>query len=126
MRFTILFLIKQKKNNFEIYKDPFERDFSFNELKDKVAEVLGLSDISVEDLKHEKNGPNNIKTSRKSSTEKSQTDFYYILLLNFMHSYFIDFESNLRMFNPPDENDIQLILKQYNSKFTTNKIFPGA
>ena len=29
------------------------------------------------------------------------------------------------MFSPLDENDIQLILKQYNSKFTTYKIPPG-
>ena len=38
-----------------------------------------------------------------------------------MLSSFRDFEGYLRMFSPLDENDIQLILKQYNSKFTTYK-----
>ena len=36
-----------------------------------------------------------------------------------MHSSFRDFESYLRIWSLPDENDIQLILKQFNSKFTT-------
>ena len=43
-----------------------------------------------------------------------------------MHSSFRDFESYLRVFSLLDENDIQLILKQYNSKFTTYKFPPGA
>ena len=43
-----------------------------------------------------------------------------------MHSSFRDFESYLRMFCPLDENDGQLVLKQYNSKFTTCKIPPCA
>ena len=42
-----------------------------------------------------------------------------------MNSSFRDFESNLRMFSPLDENDIQSILKQYNSNFTTYKIPSG-
>ena len=75
-------ITEQKKNKFELSTDPFDSGFSFNELKYKVAEVLGFSDISSEDLEHQRYGPNNIETFWKSSTEKSQTDGYYILLLN--------------------------------------------
>ena len=89
--------------------------------------MLGLSDITIEDLEHEKYGPNIIKTYRKLSTEKSQTHGYYILLLlNYMRSSFRDFERYLRLLGSLDENDIQLILKQYNSNFTTYKIPPAA
>ena len=87
--------------------------------------MLGLSDVSTEDLGYEIIGPNIIQTYRKLLTEKSQTDGYYILLLNYMHSSFRDFESYIIILSSLDENDIQLILKQYNSTFTTNKIPPG-
>ena len=42
-----------------------------------------------------------------------------------MHSSFRDFESYFRVLSSLDENDILLILEQYNSKFTTYKIPPG-
>ena len=88
-------------------------------MKDKVAEVLGLSDITPEDLQHEIYGANSIQTHKKLSTEKSQADGYYITLLIFMNSSFIDIESYPKEFSYLDENDIQLILKQYFSKFIT-------
>ena len=64
-RFTVfisIFNIAEENSKFELYTDSFDSDFSFNELKDNVAEVLGLSDISTEDLKLEIYGPNIIKT----------------------------------------------------------------
>ena len=42
-----------------------------------------------------------------------------------MHSSFRDSESYLRILCSLDENDLQLILKQYNSKFTKYKFPPG-
>ena len=95
-------------------------------MKDKVAEVLGLSAISPKDLEHEIHGPDIIKIYRSLSIEKSQTDGYYILLKRRLQSTFRDFESYLRILAGLDEDDNQLILKQYNSKFKTYKIFPGA
>ena len=117
--------ITEKSKKFEQYTDSFDNDISFTELKDKVAEVLGLSDISTEHLEHEIYGPKIIKTYRKISTEKSQTDGYYIFLINYMHSSFRDFKSYLRILSSLDETDIQLILKRKISKFITNKILPG-
>ena len=66
-------------------------------MKDKVTEVFGLSDISIEDLEHEIKGPNINKIYRKLLSEKSQTDGYHIILLNYMHSPFRYFESYLRI-----------------------------
>ena len=42
-----LFNITEENNKVELYTDDFESDFSFNELKDKVAKVLGFSDVST-------------------------------------------------------------------------------
>ena len=44
---------------------------------------------------------------------------------NYQQKRVRDFESYLRILSSLDENDIQLILKQYNSKFITYKIPPG-
>ena len=42
-----------ENNKFELFTDTFD-EFSFAELKHSVAEVLGLSNISSEDLQNEK------------------------------------------------------------------------
>ena len=77
-----------------------------------MAEVFGFSYRAIEDLEYETYGPNVIERYRKLSTEKSQTDGQYNLILNYMHSSFRDFESYLRTLSSLDENDIQLFLKQ--------------
>ena len=84
-----------------------------------VAEVLGLSDFSPEDLLHEKRRPNIIKIYRKLSTEKGQIDGYYLLLRDYVHSPFRDFESFIRIVVVLNEDDIQLVLKQYSAECIT-------
>ena len=54
--------------------------------------------------------------------EKSQTAGYYLLLRNYVHSPFRDFESYLRTLTGLNGDDFQLILKQYKSKFITYQI----
>ena len=98
--------------------------FQKNQLKDNMPEILGLSDFSHEDLQHEKQGPSIIQTYRNLSIEKSQTDGYYIFLMDYVHSPFPDFESYPRMFTGLNEDDIQLMVEQFNSKFLTYKVFP--
>ena len=61
----------EKNNKLVCYTDPFDSEISFTKLKDKVAQLLGLSDISVEDLEHEIYRPNIIETPRKIPTEKN-------------------------------------------------------
>ena len=48
-----------------------------------------------------------------------------ILLLGYARSPFRDFESYLRIVVGSDEENIQLILKQYNSHFITYELTPG-
>ena len=49
-----------------------------------------------------------------------------ILLLCSTRSPFWDFESYLRIVVGLDEQDVQLILKQYNSHFNTYELTPGS
>ena len=108
------------------YTGYLEDEFSYTQLKDEVAELLGLSDITFEELKHETFGQNFIETYRNISTDKSQTDGYYLILQDYVYSLYRDFESYLRNLTGLNEGDFQLLLKQYNSKFITYKLPPGA
>ena len=51
--YNSVFIRTEKNNKFELYTGVFEDEFSYTQLKDKVADVLGLSNISPEDLEHE-------------------------------------------------------------------------
>ena len=59
---------------------------------------------------------------KKIRSEKSSTDAYPILLTNYASSPLRDFEIYLRFIVGLDEDDIQLILKQYNSKIVTYEL----
>ena len=56
---------------------------------------------------------------------RKNSDGSRILLLNYSRSQFRDFESYLRIRVGLDEEDIQLILKEYNSHFITYELTPG-
>ena len=94
-------------------------------MKDKAAEALGLPNITYKELEDEIHGPKIIKSYRKFSIEMNQTYGFYIPLEKDLRSPFRDFESYLRFLTVINEDDIQLILKQYNLKFETYKIAPG-
>ena len=53
------------------------------------------------------------------------TDGYYMLLMGYATSPFRDFESYLRIMVGLGEDDILLILKQYNANFVTYELDPG-
>ena len=59
------------------------------------------------------------------SKEENQTNGYYIIIFCCGKSPLRDFESYFRNLAGLNEDDIQLILKQYNSKFFTYKISSG-
>ena len=64
---------------FKLFTDLVD-EFSHAQLKDSVAVILGLSDISSGDLQNEKDRPYFIKTYGKLATEKKQTDGYYVII----------------------------------------------
>ena len=55
----------------------------------------------------------------------SQTDGYHLILRGYMQSSFRDFEIFLRHSAGLNEDNIQFLLKQYNSKFITYEISLG-
>ena len=94
-------------------------------MKDEIEDILNIPHITNKHLDDEIIGPRIIDEYYKLSTEKMNTDGYMILLLGYSASSFRDFESYLRLAIGLNEEDIQLILKEYNSHFITHEITPG-
>ena len=122
--YNSIFNITEENNKFEIYRDMTAK-FGFLEIKDELEEILNSSHITNEHLNDEILAPRIIDEFIKLSNEQKNTDGYMILLLGYSRSLFRDFESYLRFVVGLDEEDIQLILKEYNSQFITYELTPG-
>ena len=117
------FNITEEKNKFELYRGSSNK-FGFLELKNELEEILNISHISQEHLQGDVIGPR-IISFLELSHEKKNTEGYTILLLGHSRSIFRDFESYLRIVVGLDEEDIQLISKQYNSHFIKYELAPA-
>ena len=122
--YNSIFNITEENNKFELYRDTSNK-FGFLELKDELEEVLNIPHITQEHLEDEKIGSRIIDEFFKLSHEKINSDGYMILLLGYSKSLFRDFESYLRIVVGLGDEDIRLILKQYNSHFIIYELTPG-
>ena len=122
--YNSIFNITKENNKFELYTDTFD-EFSFEELKDEVGEILNISNITDDHLEDETLALRIAETYWKLRSDETSHDGYTILLTGYANSSFRDFESYLRIFVGLEEDDIQLILKQYNEKFVTYELDPG-
>ena len=122
--YNSIFNKTEENNKFEIYRD-IPTKFHFLDLKDELEEILGIQDLTREHLLDDETASRIIDEYHKLSHEKKNSDGYTILLLNYSRSQFRDFESYLRIRVGLDEEDIQLILKDYNSHFITYELTPG-
>ena len=122
--YNSIFIITKENNKFELYIDTFD-EFSFEELKDELEEIINIPIITDSHLEDETLAPRLAETYRKLKSDKSSHDGYIILLMGFARSPFRGFESHLRIVIGLEEDNIQLILKQYNEKFITYELDPG-
>ena len=116
--------ITKENNKFELYTDTFD-EFSFEELRDEVGEILNIPEITDSHLEDETLSPLIIDTYQKLRSDKSSHDGFIILLMGYARSLFRDFESYLRIVVGLEEDNIRLILKQFNEKFITYELDPG-
>ena len=119
--YNYIFNINTMNIKFELYTDIFN-EFSFEELKDEVEQILNISDIITYHLQHENIGPRIIEAYKKLRLQKSSTDGYIILLMGYAWSAFRDSETYLRIVVGLYEDVIQLNLKQYISIFVTYEL----
>ena len=122
--YNSIFNITKENNKLELYTDTFD-EFSFHELQDEVAEILNIPNITDDDLEDKATADRIAETYWKLRSDKSTHDGYIILLMGYARSAFRDFESYLRIIVGLEEENIRLILKQYNEKFITYELDPG-
>ena len=122
--YNSIFNITEENKKFEIYRDTPTK-FQFLDLKDKLEEIFDIPHTTRKHLLDDETASRIIDEYLKLSHEKRNSDGYKILLLNYSRSQIRDFESYLRIRVGLDEEDIQLILKEYNSHFITYELIPG-
>ena len=94
-------------------------------MKDELEEILKIPNVTDDHLEDETLAPRIAETYWKLRSDKSNHDGYSILLTGYAESSFRDFESYLRIAIGLEEDNIQLILKQYNEKFVSYELDPG-
>ena len=83
----ISFLNINSIKKIEFITDNFD-EFSFEESKDELKEILKFSVITPYHLQHEEIGPRIIEAYKKSRSEKSSTDGYVLLLMGYARCLF--------------------------------------
>ena len=122
--YNYIFNTTKENNKIQLYRDTFD-ELSFEELKNQVEDIPYIPKITDYILEDESIAPRINKTYWDLRLEKSSFDGYFILLMGYARSPFRDFESYLRIIVGLDEDDIRLILKQYNANFVSYELDPG-
>ena len=123
--YNSIFNINHNNNKFELYTDTFD-EFSFEELEDELEEILNIPNFTDDFSEDKSTAERIIKAYWDLRSEKTSTDGYIMLLMGYARTPFRDFESYLRsVVVGLDEDDIRLILKQYNAHFVTYELDRG-
>ena len=86
---------------------------------------MGISDFTAADLRDEIIAPIFIKEYREQVTKRRKDDKYMDTLSFYIMSILQDFENFLRTEVHLVEDDIRLVLDEYNSSFVTYELEPG-
>ena len=119
--YNSIFNITKENNKFKLYKFPDEKSggISYIKVRDEIERDLGISDITATDLQDDILGPIIIDEYREQVTKRMKDDQYMKILAIYNSSVFQDFESFLRTQIDLVQDDIKLVLDEYNSSFTT-------
>ena len=113
--YNSIFNITEENIKFELHKFPDEKSgsISYEKFKDEIERDLDISDITATDLQDEIVGPI-IEEYKKQVSKRMKDGGYMNILADYNSSIFQDFESFLR--TEPDlvEDDIRLVLDEYN------------
>ena len=106
-------------NKFELHKFPEEKigGISYIKVRDEVERDLDISDITDTDLQDDLIGPIIIEEYKKQVTKRMEDEHYMNILSIYTSSVFQDFKSFLRTQIDLVEDDIKLVLNEYNSIF---------
>ena len=125
--YNSIFNITEENNKFDLYKFPDEKagGVTYEKVRDEIEKDLGIEDITAEDLQDEIIGPIIIEEYNEQVTKRMNDEQYMNILAIYTRSVFQDFESFLRTQIDLVEDDIKMVLDEYNSNFITYELAPG-
>ena len=125
--YNSIFNITEENNKFELYKFPDEKagGVTYEKVRDEIERDLDISDITDADLQDDIIAPIIIEEYKKQVTKRMNDEQYMNILAIYTRSVFRDFESFLRTQIVLVEDDIKLVLEEYNSNFITYELDPG-
>ena len=125
--YNSIFNITEENNKFEFYKFPEDKigALSYEKVKGEIKKDLDIEDITAEDLQDDIIGLIIIEEYKKQVSKRMNDDQYMNILSIYSSSVFQDFESFLRSQIDLVEDDIKLVLDEYNSNFVTYELAPG-
>ena len=125
--YNSFFYIGEEINKFKLSKFPDEKSggVSYEKLRGEIERDLDISDITDTALRDEIMGPIIIEEYRNQVTKRMKDDKYMLILAGYIRSIFQNFETYLRTIVDLVEDDIRLVLDEYDSSFITYEIEPG-
>ena len=125
--YNSIFNITEENEKFELYKFPDEKagGVTYEKVRDEIEKDLDIEDITAADLQDEIIGPKIIEEYKEQVTKRMKDEQYMNILAIYIRSVFQDFESFLRTQIDLVEDDIKLVLDEYNSIFIAYEITPG-
>ena len=125
--YNSIFNITEENNKFDLYKVPDEKagGISYIRDRDEVEKDLDFEVITAADLQDDIIGPNIIEENKEQVTKRMKYKQYRNILAIYTSTVFQDFESFLRTQIDMIEDDVKLVLDEYNSSFITYELEPG-
>ena len=125
--YNSIFNIIEENNKFELYKFPNEKagGVTYEKVRDEIEKDLDIKDITAENLQDDIIGPIIIEEYEEQVTKRMNDEQYVNILAFYTRSVFPDFESFLRTQIDLIEDDVKLVLDEYNSSFITYELQPG-
>ena len=125
--YNSIFNITEENNKFELYKFPDEKagGVTYEKVRDEIEKDLDIEDITAEDLQDDIIGLLIIEEYNEQVTKRMNDEQYMNIIAIYTRSVFQDFESFLRTQIDLVEDDIKLVLDEYNSNFVTYELVPG-
>ena len=122
-----IFNITEENNKFEFYKFPEDKigGITYTKVRNEIERDLDILDITDSDLEDDIIGPIIIEEYKEQVTNRMENEQYMNILSICTSSVFQDFKSFLRKQIDFVENDIKLVLDEYNSSIITYELQPG-
>ena len=122
-----IFNITEENNKFQIYKFPDEKagGVTYEKVRDEIEKDLDIEDITASVLQDDIIAPIIIEEYKEQVTKRMNDEQNMSILAIYTRSVFQDFESFLRTQIDLVEDDVKLVLDEYNSSFVTYKLEPG-